>query len=111
MHLARRDTCLGAFEMYTYSLYFSIMTIAIGFIGFGDISATKFNLEQIVCSVIMLLTAMVWGYLIGVLRLASPAAHVQVFRNELSQPNTAMPHCIKRRAALDCASSSTRPST
>ena len=55
--------CLGAFEMYTYSLYFSIMTITS--VGFGDISATKFNLlEQIVCSVIMLLTAMVWGYLI-----------------------------------------------
>ena len=49
--------CRSGTEQYIYSLYWSIMTITS--VGFGDVSATKFNQsEQIVCSVIMLLSGM-----------------------------------------------------
>ena len=41
--------------MYIYSLYFSIMTITS--VGYGDVSATAFNVwEQIICCLIMLIS-------------------------------------------------------
>lgn len=79
--------CASAYELYVYSLYFAVMTITS--VGYGDVSATPFNVgEQIACTIIMLGTALVWGNLIGVfcsLAAASPA--VQAFREELSQLN------------------------
>jgi hypothetical protein len=55
----------------------------------SDISASAFNMgEQIVCSVIMLLSGMLWGYLVGVFcTLATASPSVQAFRDELSQLN------------------------
>ena len=51
--------CIAAFEMYTYSLYFAIMTITS--VGYGDISASAFNTgEQMLCSIIMLGSGMLW---------------------------------------------------
>lgn len=83
-------SCASAFELYVYSLYWSIMTITS--VGYGDISATPFNVhEQIVCSIIMLGTAMLWGFLIGVFcSLAASSPSVQAFRDELSQLNNFM---------------------
>ena len=35
-------------------------------VGYGDVVATAFNpFEQVLCSFIMLLSGMIWGYLIG----------------------------------------------
>lgn len=82
--------CIGAWDMYVYSLYFAIMTVTS--VGYGDISASAFNpAEQLVCSLIMLGSGMMWGYLVGVfctLAVASPS--VQAFRDELSQLNAFM---------------------
>ena len=73
-----------------YSLYFAIMTITS--VGYGDVGATLYNVpEQIVCSLIMFATALLWGYLVGVfctVAAASPAT--QAFRDELSQLNSFM---------------------
>ena len=45
--------CVDAMNMYSYSLYFSVMTVTS--VGYGDVSATSFNVpEQIVCVIIML---------------------------------------------------------
>lgn len=82
--------CSAPVELYIYALYFAIMTITS--VGYGDVSASVFNVgEQIVCSLIMLLSGMLWGYLVGVfcsMAAASPTA--QAFRDELSQLNEFM---------------------
>jgi hypothetical protein len=71
-------------------LYFAIMTITS--VGFGDVTASAFNVgEQICCAAIMFLTALLWGYLVGVFcTLAAAAPNVQAFRDELSQLNSFM---------------------
>lgn len=73
-----------------YALYFAIMTITS--VGFGDVTASAFNTgEQICCAAIMFLTALLWGYLVGVFcTLAAAAPNVQAFRDELSQLNSFM---------------------
>jgi hypothetical protein len=83
-------SCAGAVELYVYSLYFAIMTITS--VGYGDISASPFMMgEQIVCAVIMLGTALLWGNLIGVFcSLAATSPSTREFREELSQLNTFM---------------------
>ena len=82
--------CLGAYEMYIYSLYFAIMTITS--VGFGDVSASAFNVaEQIIASLIMLISGMLWGYLIGVFcTMAAATPSVQAFRDEMSELNSFM---------------------
>lgn len=61
-------------------------------VGYGDISAAPFNVgEQIVCCFIMLLSGMIWGYLIGVFcTIAGVSPTVQTFRDELSELNNFM---------------------
>ena len=82
--------CVDAVNMYSYSLYFSVMTVTS--VGYGDVSATSFNVaEQTVCVVIMLLTGMIWGYLIGIFcTLAAVSPAVQTFRDDLSDLNVFM---------------------
>ena len=73
-----------------YCLYFAIMTITS--VGFGDVSASPFNVpEQICCLAIMFFTALLWGYLVGVFcTLAAAKPDEQAFHNELSQLNSFM---------------------
>jgi hypothetical protein len=82
--------CAGTFGFYIYALYFAIMTITS--VGYGDISARADNVgEQIVCSLIMLGSGMLWGYLIGIFcTLATASPSTQAFRDELSQLNKFM---------------------
>jgi len=83
-------TCASALDLYVFSLYFSVMTITS--VGYGDVTATPFNVtEQIVTVVIMLATGMLWGYLIGIFcTMAAPAPTVQAFRDDLSALNSFM---------------------
>ena len=55
----------------------------------GDVSATAFNTgEQIVCSLVMIGSGMLWGYLVGAFcNLATASPSVRAFRDELSQLN------------------------
>lgn len=91
------DTCTGGsaceyvpMRIYTYALYFSVMTVTS--VGYGDIAASQFNVaEQIICVAIMLGTGMLWGYLIGIFcSMAALSPDVQQFRDELSQLNNFM---------------------
>jgi hypothetical protein len=61
-------------------------------VGYGDIHAAAFNVsEQIVAVVIMLLTGMLWGYLIGIFcTLAAVSPTVGAFRREMSDLNNFM---------------------
>jgi hypothetical protein len=80
--------CIDAFHMYTYSLYFSVMTITS--VGYGDIVATAFNpTEQILCTLIMLLSGMLWGYLVGTFcgLAAGLSPMIKMFREDLSAMN------------------------
>ena len=82
--------CAHWLDQYSYSLYFSVMTVTS--VGYGDISAHRFNVvEQIVCVFIMLLTGMIWGYLIGIFcAMAAPGPTKAQFRSELSELNNFM---------------------
>ena len=82
--------CVDAYNMYTYSLYFAVMTITS--VGYGDIAATAFNAtEQLVLVTIMLLTGMLWGYLIGIFcTMAALSPTAQAFRDDLSDLNSFM---------------------
>ena len=83
--------CVSWGEMYSFSLYWSVMTITS--VGYGDIMATKFNVaEQVICSLMMLFGGMLWGYLIGTFcgLAASLSPSVIAFRNLLSQLNQFM---------------------
>jgi hypothetical protein len=76
--------------LYVYSLYFSVMTITS--VGYGDVTAKPFNqMEQIVATVIMLLTGMVWGYLVGVFcSMATVSPQTRAFREDMTQLNSFM---------------------
>jgi potassium voltage-gated channel Eag-related subfamily H protein 7 len=101
-------SCVDAWSMYAYSLYFSVMTITS--VGYGDITATPFNpTEQVIASAIMLGSGMLWGYLIGTFcGLAanlSPAA--AAFRCPFSfRSSSRMPARMLARFSCSCISSS-----
>ena len=82
--------CAGALEQYAYALYFAVMTVTS--VGYGDVSASQFNVtEQFICVLIMLLTGMLWGYLIGIFcTMAALSPTVQSFRDEMSDLNSFM---------------------
>ena len=83
--------CVDPFQMYSFSLYFAVMTITS--VGYGDIVAEPFNVtEQMICSFIILSSGMLWGYLIGTFCGLAAASSPQkvVFREELSSLNTFM---------------------
>ena len=84
-------SCVEDMTMYVYSLYFAIMTITS--VGYGDIVAQPFNVsEQVLASLIMLFSGMIWGYLIGTFcgLAANLSPSVQAFRAELSRLNEFM---------------------
>jgi hypothetical protein len=83
--------CVGASEMYLYSWYFALATVTS--IGYGDVSASAFHQsEQAICSVIMLVGALVFAYLIGnFCALASALSpDLAQFRFDLSDLNSIM---------------------
>lgn len=83
--------CVPSWNMYCYSLYFALMTITS--VGYGDIVPDKYNaVEQLICSFIMLVSGMMWGYLIGTFcgLAASLSPSVQAFREDLSALNSMM---------------------
>lgn len=86
----RGHACADPLDMYSYALYFVVMTITS--VGYGDITATAFNpTEQFVMVAIMLCTGMLWGYLIGIFcTMAAPSPLVQEFRHDLSNLNNFM---------------------
>jgi hypothetical protein len=61
-------------------------------VGYGDISAAPFNVaEELICVAIMLLTGMLWGYLIGIFcTMAAPAPTLAIFREDMSRLNSFM---------------------
>jgi hypothetical protein len=61
-------------------------------IGYGDITAGPFNqVEQLVAVFLMLLTCMIWSYLVGVFcSLAIESPQVQAFRTSMTQLNSFM---------------------
>jgi potassium voltage-gated channel Eag-related subfamily H protein 7 len=83
-------SCSSWDMLYVYSLYFSVMTITS--VGYGDVTAQPFNqMEQIVATVIMLLTGMVWGYLVGVFcSMATVSPQTRAFREDMTQLNSFM---------------------
>ena len=91
IHCSKGWICVGPWPMYSISLYFSVMTITS--VGYGDVLAMPFNeTEQVICSIIMLGSGMMWGYLIGTFcgLAANLSPSVQQFREELSQLNDFM---------------------
>jgi potassium voltage-gated channel Eag-related subfamily H protein 7 len=83
-------SCSSWDQLYVYSLYFSVMTITS--VGYGDVTAQPFNqMEQIVATFIMLLTGMVWGYLVGVFcSMATVSPQIRAFREDMTQLNSFM---------------------
>jgi hypothetical protein len=85
------SACVDASNLYSTSLYFAVMTITS--VGYGDVIPQPLNArEQIICSIIMLVSGMLWGYLIGTFcgLAASLSPSVQAFREDLSQLNSMM---------------------
>jgi len=83
--------CEGIWLMYSYSLYWSVMTVTS--VGYGDVAATAFNpVEQLLCSVLMLLGGFVWSAVVatfcGLTTNMGPST--QAFRATLSQLNEFM---------------------
>jgi len=64
MSLQKHYTCVDPTARYVASLYWAIMTITS--IGYGDIAAVAGNtMEQAVCTFLMLLGGMIWGFVIA----------------------------------------------
>ena len=84
--------CMPPAQMYSYSIYWSVATISS--VGYGDITATPFNMpEQILATTMMMLVGgMIWSQLIGTFCgvAASLSPGVQEFRGTLSQLNAFM---------------------
>jgi hypothetical protein len=82
--------CSSWDQLYLYSYYFVVMTMVS--IGYGDITAGPFNqVEQLVAVFLMLLTCMIWAYLVGVFcSLAIESPQVQAFRTSMTQLNSFM---------------------
>ena len=83
--------CVDAWHLYAYSLYFAVMTITS--VGYGDVVAMPFNpTEQILCACIMLISGMLWGYLIGTFcgLAAGLSPVIKAFREDLSSLNSFM---------------------
>ena len=81
--------CRDAASLYAASVYWAVMTITS--IGYGDIGATPYNAaEQIVCTLQMLLGAILWGYVIGTFcgTIANLSPATQEFRRNLDDLNT-----------------------
>jgi len=62
LRVAKGVDHLGAAELYVASMYWSIMTLT--GIGYGDIYPQN-TVEQVLCSVLMLVSASAWAYVIG----------------------------------------------
>ena len=82
--------CTSALQQYAYALYFAVMTVTS--VGYGDVTATQFNvIEQFISVFIMLVTGMTWGYLIGIFcSMAALSPTSQAFRDEMSDLNSFM---------------------
>jgi hypothetical protein len=80
--------CLPPGNLYAASTYWAIMTITS--IGYGDIAATAHNAaEQTCASVLMVLCAMLWGYVIGTFcsTIANLSPSTAAFRQNMDDLN------------------------
>ena len=85
------QACVFAWPMYSYSVYWSVMTITS--VGYGDVAATAFNTaEQVICCLMMLVGGVIWSFLIGTFCgiAANLTPGVAEFRDSLSQLNQLM---------------------
>jgi hypothetical protein len=88
-HAFEGYACRPPSTIYSASLYWAIMTLTS--IGYGDIGATPFNAaEQNVCSLLMLLGAICWGYVLGTFCgvIASLAPSTADFRRTMDDLNS-----------------------
>jgi hypothetical protein len=99
-------SCTHPFRIYGAATYWSAMTITS--IGYGDITATPGNTgEQFLCTLIMLLGAMVWGNVVATFCsvMASMGGDALKFRENLDRLNDyvkreKLPYELRQRLAL-----------
>ena len=80
--------CVGAADMYIYSLYWAIATVTS--IGYGDVAATPLQFyEQVICVAMMLSGSLLFAYLVGSFcgLAASLSPDVMAFRQDLTELN------------------------
>ena len=83
--------CRDEGTIYSASVYWAVMTITS--IGYGDIGATPLNPEeQAACTILMILGAILWGYVIGTFcgTIANLSPATQEFRRNMDDLNTYM---------------------